>query len=98
MNSAFQLLTELSTDPFYLEAFLRNPDPLIGRVDMVREDPGTWARCATCTDPGYDPLPDPDVPAPAPSTSWARCATCTDPGYDPLPDPDVPAPSLSASA
>ncbi|MGK3983954.1 hypothetical protein WME99_13005 [Sorangium sp. So ce136] len=76
MDSASRLLTELSIDPFRLEDFLRDPDPLLARSDVAEEVltgcaaftdvvlDGTWARCAACGDPGFDPLPDPDVPAP----------------------------------
>ena len=77
MDSVSQMLTELSTDPFRLEDFLRDPDPLLIAAGIRPEDvarlmfpsrsapDGTWERCASCTDPGYDPLPDPDVPPPS---------------------------------
>ncbi|KYF76005.1 hypothetical protein BE11_03440 [Sorangium cellulosum] len=76
MNSAYRLLTELSIDPFRLDDFLRDPDPLLAADGVALEDlagctemsalaaDGTWARCAACGDPGYDPLPDPEVPVP----------------------------------
>ncbi|WP_437616878.1 hypothetical protein WMF20_23535 [Sorangium sp. So ce834] len=74
MNAAFQLLTELSTDPFRLDDFLRDPDPLIASWGIRPEDvpsimrpaelapDGPWHLGAAFADPGYDPLPDPDVP------------------------------------
>lgn len=74
MSAIFQLLTELSVDPFCLEDFLRDPDPLIASRGVGSEDipaimrpgaipsDGTWARGAGLLDPGYDPLPYPDVP------------------------------------
>ncbi|WP_437751025.1 hypothetical protein [Sorangium sp. So ce1389] len=72
MNSATRLLTELSIDPFRLDDFLRDPDPLLAAEGVALEDLAgctvtadeSWARCAACGDPGYDPLPDPDVPVP----------------------------------
>lgn len=77
MNSVSQMLTELSIDPFRLEDFLRDPAPLVGAAGITPEGlprlmfpskslpDETWERCASCTDPGYDPLPDPDVPTPS---------------------------------
>ncbi|WP_437878893.1 hypothetical protein [Sorangium sp. So ce513] len=76
MNPASRLLTELSIDPFRLDDFLHDPDPLLAEkgvaVDGLAGSTGlsavaadeTWTRCAACFDPGYDPLPDPDVPIP----------------------------------
>jgi hypothetical protein len=65
MDLAFKLLTELSVDPFRLEDFLREPDPLAPEAPPFGLSPdASWSRCAICGDPGYDPLPDPDVPAP----------------------------------
>ncbi|XYI02907.1 hypothetical protein ACMHYB_25405 [Sorangium sp. So ce1128] len=74
MNDVFRLLTELSIDPFSLDDFQRDPDPLTAALGIRPEDipsvmrpagvasDGTWARGAAMFDPGYDPLPDPDVP------------------------------------
>ncbi|WP_438021203.1 hypothetical protein WMF18_19950 [Sorangium sp. So ce315] len=74
MTSASRLLTELSIDPFRLDDFLRDPDPLLAAEGISLKElagctdrfalaaDGTWARCAACGDPGYDPLPDPEVP------------------------------------
>lgn len=74
MNAVFQLLTELSIDPFRLDDFLRDPDSQLTSRGIRPEDvppvlhsggialDGAWARGAAFTDPGYDPLPDPDVP------------------------------------
>ena len=75
MNPAFKLLTDLSIDPFRLDDFLRDPDPLARETGVAAEDlarvarpadrssGGPWSRCAACMDPGYDPLPDPEVPS-----------------------------------
>jgi hypothetical protein len=74
MDPVFQLLTELSVDPFQLDRFMRDPDPLMAELGM---DPAELPALAR---------PDTNVPA----ETWARCAACFDPGYDPLPDPDLP--------
>ncbi|MGK4004042.1 hypothetical protein WMF31_15520 [Sorangium sp. So ce1036] len=74
MNSVFQLLTDLSIDPFRLDEFLSDPAPMFASRGIRPEDissimrpagiapGGTWHRGAAFADPGYDPLPDPDVP------------------------------------
>lgn len=74
MNPVFQLLTELSVDPLRLDEFLRDPEPPISSRGVDPGDvaslmrpagiaaDGTWERGAAFYDPGYDPLPDPDVP------------------------------------
>jgi hypothetical protein len=78
MNPALKLLTELSIDPFQLDDFLRDPDPLVAGAGVAPADlpllarrgglapDASWACCTFCGDPGYDPLPDPDVPPPPP--------------------------------
>lgn len=74
MNTALQLLNDLTLDPFKLDDFLSDPlalDTAITVEDLQRFardgrpvlDDG-WVRCASCFDPGTDPLPDPDVPMP----------------------------------
>ncbi|XXY50304.1 hypothetical protein WME91_04050 [Sorangium sp. So ce269] len=80
MDSASRLLTELSIDPFRLDDFLRDPAPLLARSGVAEDVltrctsftdavlDGSWARCAACGDPGFDPLPDPDVPVPPASS------------------------------
>lgn len=84
MDSMSLLLTELTVDPFHLEAFLRDPDPLATAMGLTAADiprlmlsvksapfgkaDGSWARCASCSDPGHDPLPDPDIPSPEPNS------------------------------
>ncbi|WP_437617415.1 hypothetical protein [Sorangium sp. So ce1151] len=78
MNPASRLLTELSIDPFRLDDFLRDPNPLLAAEGIGLED------LAGCT----------DLSVAAADESWARCAACADPGYDPLPDPEVPVPSV----
>lgn len=74
MNAVTQLLTHLSVDPFRLNDFVRNPGPFIAAAGIAPEElprlwrtaetgaDETWVRCAACADPGYDPLPDPEVP------------------------------------
>lgn len=79
MNAVSQLLTELSVDPFRLDDFMSDPDPFLAEAGIALEElprlrrpgetlsddtDGTWVRCAACADPGYDPLPDPEVPEP----------------------------------
>jgi hypothetical protein len=76
MNATFQVLTQLSIDPFRLDDFLRDPDALIAgsraapmnfpslALPTANAPEGAWSRCASCFDPGSDPLPDPDVPSP----------------------------------
>lgn len=74
MDRAFQLLTDLSIDPFRLDDFLHDPLPelkragldaqalpMLSRSDWLAPE-AVWERCASCGDPGTDPLPDPDVP------------------------------------
>lgn len=80
MDPAFNLLTELSIDPFQLDDFLRDPDPLARAAGVAPEDVRRLARPA-------------DLPA---GGLWSRCAACADPGFDPLPDPEVPDPELRA--
>jgi hypothetical protein len=74
MDPVFQLLTELSVDPFQLDRFMRDPDPLMAELGMDPVELSALARA--------DAL--------APAETWARCAACFDPGHDPLPDPDLP--------
>jgi hypothetical protein len=74
MDAISQLLTRLSVDPFRFEAFKRDPHPFIAEAGIAPEDvprllrpsetlsEDAWVRCAICNDPGYDPLPDPEVP------------------------------------
>jgi hypothetical protein len=81
MDPAFKLLTELSVDPFRLDDFLRDPDPLLAGTGLAAADLSKLAR------PGEA----------APAAGWARCTFCADPGYDPLPDPDVPSPSSTSA-
>jgi hypothetical protein len=80
MNTAFQVLTELTLDPFHLDAFLRDPGPLCAEAGIALEDlqrfahpagsarDAAWSRCAMITDPGHDPLPEPDE-SPSPEQS-----------------------------
>ena len=76
MNTAFELLTELTVDPFRLNEFRTDPARLSAELGVLPEDLArilhpssvaageTWSRCASIFDPGQDPLPDPDVPPP----------------------------------
>jgi hypothetical protein len=76
VSAIFDLLAELSIDTFRLDDFLRDPDPLLASWGIGLEEAplvmspasiaadGTWERSAVAGDPGYDPLPDPDVPEP----------------------------------
>lgn len=74
MNTALQLLTDLSVDPFHLHDYMSDPDRSAAAAGGHLEDllrsaaiagaAGAWQRSALCLDPGYDPLPDPDEPSP----------------------------------
>ncbi|XYH92285.1 hypothetical protein ACMHYB_30935 [Sorangium sp. So ce1128] len=75
MDRLFDLLTELSIDPFKHAAFvadrqdelltdeeraaLRQPGPPEAQAAIAG---GAWARCALIADPGPDPDEDPDPP------------------------------------
>lgn len=65
--------TGISQDPFVLasleHAALRGgPEELrelfahLDRLSAAGPEDGSWSPCATCGDPGPDPLPDPETP------------------------------------
>lgn len=76
MERMFELLTDLTIDPFKQEAFRRDPAAFLKDAGVTPEEAallselgaapaesianGAWARCAGCVDPGPDPFPDPD--------------------------------------
>ncbi|MGK3993467.1 hypothetical protein [Sorangium sp. So ce1024] len=75
MNHLFDLLTELSIDPFKQAAFVaeRQYELLTEEEQAALRQPvapeaqasiagGAWARCAFVLDPGPDPDDDPDLP------------------------------------
>ncbi|KYF70921.1 hypothetical protein [Sorangium cellulosum] len=75
MNHLFDLLTELSIDPFKQAAFVaeRQDELLTDEEQAALRHPGApeaqaaiaggaWARCAFVLDPGPDPDDDPDLP------------------------------------
>ncbi|HEX2567970.1 MAG TPA: hypothetical protein VH877_00340 [Polyangia bacterium] len=78
MDHIFELLTELSIDPFLNEAFIRDSKDILLQAGLSPEDPaalaratgdgvtlarGAWARCAVLVDPGFDPIDDTDPPS-----------------------------------
>jgi|SRR6185436_12898342 len=75
MDHLFELLTELSIDPFKLAAFVAD------RQDqaLTDEDRATLARSSS-----------PEAQAAIAGGAWSRCALITDPGPDPEEDPDPP--------
>ena len=76
MENMFELLTNLSIDPFAQEAFRRDPEAFMKDSGLTTGEmarfldlagsqsegiaKGTFARCAAAVDPGPDPVPDPD--------------------------------------
>lgn len=71
----FELLTELSSDPFQQEDFARDPEAVLDAAGLTPEERlalGRWRkggvpglpglRSAALFDPGPDPSPDPDPP------------------------------------
>lgn len=76
MERMFELLTDLTIDPFKQEAFRRDPASFMKDAGLTPEEAarfselgglpgeliakGAWARCAAAVDPGPDPCPDPD--------------------------------------
>jgi hypothetical protein len=73
----FELLTELSVDPFTHDAFLRDPEGVAAAAGLSLEE-----RAAL-----FGFRRDDGDPAIA-NGVWARCACCADPGPDPEPNPD----------
>jgi hypothetical protein len=79
MERLFELLTELSVDPFKQEEFARDPEGFALAAGLGAEERAALARLrGGAGDAG------------AAGVVWARCATCVDPGPDPMPDPDPP--------
>lgn len=78
MDPIFNLLTELSTDPFLQDAFGRDPAAVMARAGLTGREQALllagqaggatddhlsgWIPCLTCGDPGPDPFEDPDPP------------------------------------
>ena len=71
MDNVCKLLTELSTDPFRRAGALCDLDEALEgsgvsehelstalRADSRQIANGSWATCATCSDPGSDPYPE----------------------------------------
>lgn len=57
--------TRIVDDPFALASLhfgVGAPRDLSARPGEIDLEDGTWARAATCGDPGPDPLPDPETP------------------------------------
>ncbi|WP_433937460.1 hypothetical protein AB3662_22785 [Sorangium cellulosum] len=75
MDRLFDLLTELSIDPFKQAAFVAN------RQDALLTD----EERAALRQPGA-----PEEQAAAHGGAWTRCAGIFDPGPDPEEDPDPP--------
>lgn len=78
MDQMFELLTELSIDPFLNEAFMRDSRDILLQAGLSAEDPtalaratrdgaaltqGAWQHCAVLVDPGFDPIEDTDPPS-----------------------------------
>jgi hypothetical protein len=79
MDQIFELLTELSIDPFLHETFVRDPRDILLRAGLAPEDPAALARAAGVGGSGI-----------LAEGAWERCALLVDPGFDPLDDPDPP--------
>lgn len=78
MDQIFELMTQLSIDPFMHQAFSRDSQDILRRAGLSPADPaslarvtgdgavlaqGTWERCAVLVDPGFDPIDDTDPPS-----------------------------------
>jgi hypothetical protein len=79
MERLFDLLTELSVDPFKQQAFARDPEAFAASFGLGEEE-----RAALSALRAGAPSAGP------PGLSWSRAMTCVDPGPDPMPDPDPP--------
>lgn len=75
MDAIFELLTDLSTDPYLQDAYRRDPEAVMRRAGLSASQQARflardaapvagWQPCTTTGDPGPDPFEDPDPPEP----------------------------------
>ena len=79
MDQIFELLTDLSVDPFLYQAFTRAPKDVLLQAGLASEDPATLSQAVSG---GHR--------APMAEGTWERCAVLVDPGFDPIDDTDPP--------
>jgi hypothetical protein len=74
MDSVFDVLLELTTDPFAMDACAVDPAAVLA-VESARDlapaaasavAGGAWSACEVCSDPGNDPVPPRKVSVSAP--------------------------------